>query len=189
MIHLKNDNKKDEYLIAVFDTNIFLTGIDFNIFKNIIYTTPSVIEEVEASKYMEKNRSILNRIYAAIESKKLCIKTPDLKFVQDVNNKSKITGDLNALSKVDKELIALTLELIENYPQQVKLYTNDYSIENVCSGFEIPFSSLYKEGIEKKIIWEVFCPNCRTIYKAEDFKKVCEICGLKLKRRPKNKIM
>ncbi len=189
MIHLKNDDMKDKYQIAVFDTNIFLTGIDFNMFKSIIYTTPNVIEEVKASKYMEKNANILNKIYAAIESEKLKIKIPSNKFIQDVNKKSKITGDLNALSNVDKELIALTLELSVNYHQKVKLYTNDYSIENVCSEFNIPYTSLYKDGIKKKITWEVFCPNCKTIHKAEDLNKVCEICGLKLKRRPKSNII
>jgi len=189
MIHPKNDNMKKEYQISVFDTNIFLTGIDFNIFKSIIYTTPNVIEEVKASKYMAKNRNILNKIHAAIESGKLRIKSPTMKFIQDVNKKSKITGDLNALSNVDKELVALSLELSENYDQRVKLYSNDYSIENVCSEFNIPYTSLYKEGIDKKIIWEVFCPNCKTIHKAEDLNKICEICGLKLKRRPKNNII
>jgi len=149
MIHPKNDNMKKEYQISVFDTNIFLTGIDFNIFKSIIYTTPNVIEEVKASKYMAKNRNILNKIHAAIESGKLRIKSPTMKFIQDV----------------------------------------DYSIENVCSEFNIPYTSLYKEGIDKKIIWEVFCPNCETIHKPEDLNKFCEICGLKLKRRPKNNII
>ena len=185
MIHLKNNDMKDKDQIAVFDTNIFLTGIDINIFKNIIYTTPNVIEEVKASKYMVKNRNILNKIYAAIESKKLRIRNPNVKFIQDVTKKSKITGDLYALSNIDKELIALTLELSKNYHQKVKLYTNDYSIENVCSELNISYTSLYKDGIEKKIIWEVFCPNCKTIHKAEDLYKICEICGLKLKRRPK----
>jgi len=189
MIHLKNDDMKDKDQIAVFDTNIFLTGIDFNIFKSIIYTTPNVIEEVKASKYIEKNRHILNKIYAAIESEKLRIKIPSIKYIRDVNKKSKKTGDLNALSNVDKGLIAITLELSVNYHQKVKLYTNDYSIENVCSEFNIPYTSLYKDGIEKKIIWEVFCPNCKTIHKAEELYKICEICGLKLKRRPKNNII
>ncbi|MFX1311280.1 MAG: NOB1 family endonuclease [Promethearchaeota archaeon] len=178
----------DKYHIAVFDTNIFLSGIDFNIFKNSIYTTPNVIEEVKVHKYLVKNRNILNKIYAAIESKKLRIKSPDIKFLQDVNEKSKKTGDFSALSNIDKELIALTLELSVNYNHKVKLYTNDYSIENVCAVFNIPYISLYKNGIDKKIIWEVYCPNCKIIHKAEDFNKTCEICGLRLKRRPKSNI-
>ncbi|MFW9895185.1 MAG: hypothetical protein ACFFD7_05205, partial [Candidatus Thorarchaeota archaeon] len=66
-------------------------------------------------------------------------------------------------------------------------FSNNYSIENVCSELNIPYSPLYKEGIEAKINWEVYCSFCKKTFKAEDLKKNCEICGSKLKRRPKRK--
>jgi len=180
---------KEKSSIYIFDTNIFLTGIDFNIIEGFIYTTHSIIEEIKASKYLEKNRNILNKINAAIETKKLKIKSPKNKFINKVKEISKKTGDFNALSDADKELIALTLELTERRSEFVKIYSNDYSIENVCSELNIPFSSLYKDGIESKIIWEVYCPQCKNIHKVEDLNKICEMCGSKLKRRPKNKII
>ena len=102
-----------------------------------------------------------------------------------IKNISKKTGDFKALSDADKELIALTLELIEKSNKKVKIYSNDYSIENVCSELKIPFLPLYKDGIESKITWQVHCPQCRTIHDAEDLNRVCEICGSKLRRRPK----
>ncbi|MFW9879340.1 MAG: NOB1 family endonuclease [Candidatus Thorarchaeota archaeon] len=180
---------KEKNSIYIFDTNIFLTGIDFNVIRGVIYTTPSIVEEVKASKFLEKNRNILNKINAAIESKKLKTKHPKGKYLTLVKQASKKTGDFNALSDADKELIALTLELIKTTDKMVKIYSNDYSIENVCVELNIPFSSLYKNGIESKIIWQIYCPYCKTIHKAEDFNQVCEICGSKLKRRPKNKII
>lgn len=180
---------KEKSSIYIFDTNIFLTGIDFNIIEGDIYTTPSIVEEVKASKYLEKNRNILYKINAAIETKKLKIKSPKNKFVNKVKEIAKKTGDLNALSDADKELIALTLELAESRSEFVKIYSNDYSIENVCSELSIPFSSLYKDGIEFKIIWEIYCPYCKKIHQVEDLNKMCEICGSKLKRRPKNNII
>ncbi|MHA1525440.1 MAG: ribonuclease VapC, partial [Promethearchaeota archaeon] len=61
----------------------------------------------------------------------------------------------------------------------------DYSMENLCSVLDIPFSPLIKKGIKSKIIWEVYCPICSKVYNAEDLNNPCEICGLKLKRRPK----
>ncbi|MFX0105417.1 MAG: NOB1 family endonuclease [Candidatus Hodarchaeota archaeon] len=176
-------------LIYVFDTNIFLTGIDFNIIEGIIYTTPSIIEEIKISKYINRNRNILNKINAAIETRKLRIKSPKSKFIDKIIEVSKKTGDFNALSDADKELIALTFELIENKNEFVKIYSNDYSIENVCSDLKIPFSSLYKAGIESKIIWEIYCPHCKNIHSAEHLNKICEICGSKLKRRPKNNLI
>lgn len=176
---------KETASIYIFDANIFLTGFDFNIIEGTIYTTPSIIEEVKASRYKEKNRNILNKINVAIESKKLKLKSPQNDFIIKIREISKKTGDFNALSEIDKELIALTLELKEKQGENIKIYTNDYSIENVCSELDIPFSSLYKKGIESKIIWEIYCPHCRNIYKAEELNKICETCGTKLRRRPK----
>jgi len=179
----------DKAFISVFDANIFLLGLDFNLIPSTIFTTPKIIEEIEVSKYKDKNRNILNRIHAAINNKKLVIKTPQKKYLQDVESKATITGDYNALSKVDKELIALTLELMKTRNEKVVLYSNDYSIENVCSELNIHFESLYKKGIKAKIMWEIFCPFCNSLHKSEDLNKRCDICGSKLKRRPKNNII
>ncbi|MFX1417918.1 MAG: NOB1 family endonuclease [Promethearchaeota archaeon] len=179
--------KKNSFYI--FDTNIFLTGIDFNVIEGVIYTTPSIVDEIKSSKYLEKNRNIINKINAAIESKKLKIKFPKDEYMTKVKEASKKTGDFIALSDADRELIALALELIENTDKTIKIYSNDYSIENVCAELKIPFSSLYKNGIESKIIWQVYCPHCKNIHKAEDLNQKCEICGSKLKRRPKNNII
>ena len=176
---------KEKPFIYIFDTNIFLTGIDFNVIEGIIYTTPSIIEELKASRYKEKNRNILNKINVAIETKKLNIKSPKNNYIIKIREKSKKTGDFNALSDADKELIALTLELTEEQGEQVKIYSNDYSVENLCSELNIPFSPLFKDGIDSKIIWEIYCPFCKNIHKAEEYNKICEICGSKLRRRPK----
>ena len=180
---------REETSVYIFDTNIFLTGIDFNLIEGEIYTTPSVVEEIKDYRYIEKNRNILNKVYAAIETKKLKLKFPENEYIKKVREASKKTGDFKSLSDVDKELIALTLELREKSNINVKMYSNDYSVENVCSELNIPFSSLHKDGIEHRIKWEVYCPYCKSIHEPEDFNKKCEICGIKLKRRPKSNII
>ncbi|TFG01106.1 MAG: hypothetical protein EU540_04430 [Promethearchaeota archaeon] len=171
--------------ILIFDTNIFLTGIDFNLMNGLIYTTPNIINEIKIDKYINKNRNILNKIQAAIDSKKLILKTPSNKYIDEVDKKSELTGDYKALSNTDKELIALTLELKETVTNNIMIYTNDYSMENLCSELNIPFSSLFKKGIKSKILWEIYCPYCNEIFKPGNLNKNCEKCGLKLKRRPK----
>lgn len=178
MIALKNKDKN----ISIFDANIFLTGIDFNIFDEIIYTTPGIINEIKINK---THRNIINKILAAIETKKLRLKTPGEKYKQEIERKAMITGDFSALSREDKDLLALALELKEDVDQNVRMYTNDYSIENMCSKLNIPFAPVFKEGIKKMIIWEVYCPYCYIIYNSDDLKKKCERCGSSLKRRPK----
>ncbi len=187
MIVQKNITMNDDISRLVFDTNIFLKGLEFNLIPGTIYTTPWIIEEIKVDKYKDKNRNILNRIHVAIDSKKLIIRSPLGKYFKIVEKFAKKTGDFNALSDADKQLIAIAMELIDTSNQSVILFSNDYSIENVCSELNIPYSPLYKEGIETKIIWEIYCPSCQKTFKAEDLTKKCEICGSELKRRPQNK--
>ena len=176
---------REKASIYIFDTNIFLTGIDFNVIEGVIYTTSSIIEEVNHSRYKEKNRNILNKINAAIETRKLKIIVPKQEYITKINIISKDTGDFNVLSDADKGLLAMSLELIEKQGEGLCVYSNDYSIENMCSELNIPYSSLFKAGIESKIIWEIYCPFCKKIHRAEDLNKSCEMCGKKLRRRPK----
>jgi UPF0271 protein len=176
-----------EVLHLVFDTNIFLKGLELNLVVGTVYTTSLIIEEIEVKKYKEKNRNILNRIQVALESKKLIIKSPLEKYSKVVEKKAKETGDFQALSIADKDIIALALELLDTENPNVILFSDDYSIENVCSELNIPYSPMYKEGIESQIMWEVYCSFCQKIFKAEDFRKKCEMCGSRLKRRPKSK--
>ena len=185
MIVQKSIKMKNSSEISVFDTNIFLTEIDFNLIRGVIYTTPKILDEVKVERYAEKNRNIVSRIHAALESQHLIIKIPSEKYLEEVEKKSKITGDFKALSVADKELIALTLELKDTLNQDIILYTNDYSIENLCMELKIKFSPLGKEGIKSKIMWEVYCPFCQEVHDFNDFNTPCERCGQKLKRRKK----
>ncbi|MEJ2278285.1 MAG: PIN domain-containing protein [Candidatus Lokiarchaeota archaeon] len=149
--------------IFIFDTNIFLKGINFNLIKEEIYTTQNVLDEIKVSRYQEKNRNILNRIHAAIDNNKLIIKSPQVKYFNKVVETSKQTGDFKILSETDIELIALTLEFQEQ-GLNVILYTNDYSMENVCSELKVQFSALGINGIQSKMVFEAYCPFCEIIY-------------------------
>jgi UPF0271 protein len=187
MIVQRNKNMNEEVSCLIFDTNIFLKGLEFNLFPSTIYTTPKIIEEIKVNKFKDKNRNILNRIQAAIDCKKLIIKSPLEKYFKTVEKEAMKTGDFNVLSDADKSLIAIAIELIDTKNQTVILFSNDYSIENVCSELNVPYSPLYKKGIETKIIWEVYCSFCQKTFKAEELQKRCEICGSILRRRPKYK--
>ena len=187
MIAQKN-NSNNPKNIVIFDTNIFLLGVDFNLIGSLIFSTPEVIKEVQDKRYLNKNRNISNRIQAAIESKKLIIQNPSEKYFLLIEKYSKDTGDYNALSPTDKGLIALSLELKETFNQNLILYTNDFSMQNLCSELNITFLPLIREGIKSRIIWEVYCPFCKEIKNAEEFGGECEKCGTKLKRKRKSEI-
>ena len=171
--------------ILIFDTNIFLKGIDINIIRENIYSTPKIINEIKILKYSNKNRNILNKIEAAIANKHLIIREPKREYFLKVLNTSKITGDINALSKVDIELIALALELTQTSEKDVILYSNDYSIQNLSSEMDIKFSSIFRKGIKAQKTFELFCPSCKKKYAIGTLYQHCEVCGSELKRRPK----
>ncbi|MBD3213765.1 MAG: hypothetical protein GF311_14235 [Candidatus Lokiarchaeota archaeon] len=184
----KNKDRRsfpEENQILVLDTNIFLLGIDFNVIKGELYTVPGILDEIRVERYREKNRNILIRIEFALNSNKLALRRPEKEYIEIVKVKAKKTGDLKALSQTDLELIALTLELDITTNKDAILYTNDYSMENVCSELNIEFSPLGKKGIQKKIHYEVYCPYCQEVHDPEDLGQKCEKCGSKLKRRPK----
>ena len=169
--------------ILIFDTNIFLTGIDFTLIPSRLYTTPQVIEEIEVFKYKSKNRTILNRILVAVETGKLIVKSPIEKYYHRVEEEAKLTGDFMTLSKADIGVVALAIELKEVKIDDVIIYTNDYSIENLCLHLNLTFQPFYKAGIKKKYYFEMYCPYCHKIYDSSHLNKFCNECGSKLKRR------
>ncbi len=147
MIQTSDSNNKVRETL-VFDTNIFLKGINFHLVNSNIYTTPSVIQEIEVEKYELKNRTIIGRIKAGIESKKLILKSPSEYYTTLIKTHAKSIGDLSKLSSTDIELIALTLELEKSEGACVTLYTDDYTMENLCKRFGIKYSPVFREGIK-----------------------------------------
>jgi rRNA maturation endonuclease Nob1 len=179
---IAQNQKKNSILI--FDTNIFLIGIDFNVIPQKIYTVPEVLEELMVEKYAARNRNIINRINVAIDNGNLIVEEPTDKYLLQVEKSSYKTGDIRALSKADKQLIALALELKDLFDNEVIFYTNDYSIQNCCKELNVRYESLVKRGIRRKINFEVYCPNCNALYDATKLSELCEKCGSLLRRRP-----
>jgi UPF0271 protein len=174
-------------LILIFDTNIFLSGVDFNLIKGIIFTTPEIIGEIEVEKYSSQNRTIIVRVDTAIQQGKLIVRSPEISFIRKALDTARITGDLNALSKGDYSIIALALELSQAGESRVTVYSNDYSVQNLCNELKLEYSPLFREPIKRKTIFEVYCPNCHEIYDSSYLNLVCEKCGTNLKRKPKKK--
>ncbi len=141
------------------------------------------MDELKVPKYIDRNRNILRRIEFAIETGKLVVKKSQDKYSNIVEEISKSTGTTKVLSKNDVSLMGLVLELMDTHPEDIILYTNDYSMENLCTMLKIRFKPLYKKGIEEKMYFEVYCPYCKTLHKPEDLNKKCERCGLHLKKR------
>jgi UPF0271 protein len=171
-----------DYLII--DATAFIAGFNFNLITNRdpdvkIGTVSGIIDEVK------KNPLMQDMIEIALEQKILQLLYPSDSNMDYINQISKQTGDLKALSENDKTLLAVCLDLIsQSPPLNVCLMTDDYSIQNSAKKLHIPITPFRRQGIKKKIKWEIYCPNCYHTYSADQLGLECEMCSAKLKRRP-----
>ena len=97
----------------------------------------------------------------------------------DAENAAANTGDLPRLSPVDLEILAIALATGQT------LFTDDYSLQNVCRSVNHPFESVSNKKSKQQWSWELRCIGCRATKKADSqTEEECEICGspMKIKR-------
>jgi rRNA maturation endonuclease Nob1 len=66
-----------------------------------------------------------------------------------------------------------------------KLFTDDYSLQNVCRSVNHPFEAVSNKRSRQQWSWELRCIGCRATKKADSQKEEeCDICGspMKVKR-------
>ena len=164
--------------IIVLDTSAFVAGFDpFSLGAEQV-TVPKVEEEIRRSSLVKM------RLEMAIESGKLKVKAPTQEAQVKAEAFGNKVGDSSNLSETDKQLLALALEMkaIGYTPQ---LVTDDYSIQNVGTKMGIDFLSLATLGIKQLLEWIRYCPACYKEYATNSKFNECQVCGTKLKRKPK----
>ena len=98
---------------------------------------------------------------------------------KDAESAAATTGDLPRLSPVDLDILALALSTGET------LYTDDYSLQNVCRSVNHPFEAVSNKRSRQQWSWELRCIGCRATKEADSQKEEeCDICGspMKVKR-------
>jgi len=126
------------------------------------------------------------RFNAAVENRRLMVRTPRNSFLQEVNEASRKVGDMRYLSEADLQVLALALEL-KRAGFHPFIVTDDYSIQNVANQIGVNFTSLVTYGIRFRFNWILYCPACYRKYPSDYKFKSCEVCGTKLKRKPLRK--
>ncbi len=97
----------------------------------------------------------------------------------DAESAAAMTGDLPRLSAVDLEILAIALATGHT------LFTDDYSLQNVCRHLNHPFESVSNKPSQEQWTWELRCIGCRATKKADtQAEQECDICGstMKVKR-------
>lgn len=167
----------DRRTLLVLDTSAFIAGFNPQSINSIPYSVPAVKTELIS------NSLPWIRFNAAVENKKLRVRTPLKKSLERVRILSKHTGDFKFLSDVDQQVLALAAELHDS-TNQLCIVTDDYSIQNVASQMKIRFSPLVTFGISYHFNWILYCPACHRKYPADHLAKNCDVCETKLKRKP-----
>ena len=97
--------------------------------------------------------------------------------MEKVKEEARKSGDLGRLSPVDLTVIALGLDL------NGVVYSDDYSIENVCTRLGIQYRPVGTGGIKKVEKWNYQCIGCKKWYKER--MDECPICGSPMKAHRK----
>lgn len=161
---------KTDYIL---DASAFINGFPLDTNNN--HTTPEIASEIKdfKSKLMLDN---------AINEGKLDIKEPEEEFMNEVESIISESGDNLRLSIQDKTVIALALEYFtEN--KNIKVITDDYTIQNTLKIMGIPFSSILTNGIKEVYNWVKICSGCKKQYDDSYPFDDCEICGSGLYKR------
>jgi len=162
------------------DTSAFIAGFDPFSITETQYSVPAVRKELVS------NSMPWMRFNAAVENRRLMVRTPGKSFLQEVREASKRVGDVRYLSEADLEVLALALEL-KSMGLNSLIVTDDYSIQNVANQIGVGFTSLMTYGIKFRFNWILYCPACHRKYSSDYRFKSCEVCGTKLKRKPLRK--
>jgi UPF0271 protein len=122
------------------------------------------------------------RFRTAIDSGKLHVRQPAETSLAEVDKSSEAVGDIRFLSLVDKQVLALALEL-KGQGENSLIVTDDYSIQNVSNQLGLEFTPLMTFGIRYRLNWVIYCPACHRQYPPDHKMKTCQACGTELRRK------
>ena len=99
-----------------------------------------------------------------------------MESVEEIISKS---GDVLRLSVPDKKLISLAYMKFRE-GENVKVISDDYTIQNTLRIMDIPYSGIITDGIKGIYNWKKVCEGCKKEYDEDYPFDDCEICGSKI---------
>jgi rRNA maturation endonuclease Nob1 len=136
-----------------------------------VYITASVQGEI-------RNQDDRDRL-ETLRATGLKVKEPTPDALRTIEEASKVTGDGKRLSAVDKELLALALEM------GAELLTDDRSMQNLAASLKIPYRGFAQTEIKGLWHWQSHwrCIGCGRTYESEVPQGVCRVCGHEVKKK------
>ena len=117
-----------------------------------------------------------------MEDNKLVIQDVPLENIKAVKEIISKSGDILRLSEPDIKLISLAY-MLSRQGENVKVISDDYTIQNTLKIMDISYSGVITEGIKGVYNWKKVCEGCKKEY-GEDYPfDDCEICGSKIYKK------
>lgn len=157
----------------VLDASAFING--FQLTSNENYTVSEITAEI-------KDFESRLKLDSAIAEGLLVISDVNKKYIRCVNDIIYESGDILRLSLPDKKLIALAYKL-SHEGKNVKVITDDYTIQNTLKIMGIPFSGVITEGIKGIYNWKKVCEGCKKEFDEDYPFDDCEICGSRIYKK------
>ncbi len=159
--------------VLVLDTTGFLAAIQLAAYRDLVYTTPSVLEEVRDSASTE-------RLIYTVASGRLEVAEPSSRARKTVEAKAREIGEKN-LSSTDIDVASLALDLAHR-GCKVLVVTDDYALQNLLSHLGIEYMPLRTRGIKERRRYRIICPACG--YQTKNPKETtCPVCGTPLVKK------
>ncbi len=135
-------------------------------FAGEVYVPSSVVTESGVQGLDPRIESFLEAKARVLEPRR-----EDLDVVQRA---SRETGDEASLSSVDRDVLALALQL------GATVVTDDYSIQNVAGKLGLKYQAAVLPGIRENMGWSLRCKGCGRYWRTET--DLCPVCGSRLRR-------
>jgi UPF0271 protein len=160
--------------VLLLDSSAVLNDFNFSFKQEFAYaTTSEIILEIRDLR----SKALVE---SALHQQLISVLDPKPETVGWVAKKTVQSG-FQRLSSADLSLIALAVEFKE-IPEAFTVITDDYSIQNFCLLFEIPFEPIIQGKIAKTISFKTVCSNCGKEFPNPVKEKRCDICDSALKK-------
>lgn len=154
----------------VLDASAFINGFQITSKRN--FTVPEITVEIKDFKSRLKFDS-------AVDDGLLAIRDVPQSYIDDVDAIISESGDVLRLSLQDIKLISLAYMLSQE-GEDVKVISDDYTIQNTLKIMKIPFSGVMTRGIKGVYNWKKVCEGCKKEFPDDYPFDDCEICGSKI---------
>ena len=157
-------------IFYVLDASAFINGFQLETKNN--FTVPEITSEI-------KDFESRLKFDAAIDENRLIIQDVTDESIDEVEEVISKSGDVLRLSLPDKKLISLAY-MFHAQGRNVKVISDDYTIQNTLKIMGIPYSGVITEGIKGVYNWKKVCEGCKKEYDDDYPFDDCEICGSKI---------